>query len=108
MELYAYPKLGERRIHQITAQDLLDTLEPILASTPTAAEKVRRYTSSVMARAVGLRYRTDNPAVDVKGLLPKNGHKVNHQAAMPHAEIGAYLARVRESSVYVGAIDALE
>ena len=51
-------------------------------------------------------YRTDNPAVDVRGMLPKNGHKVNHREAMPHAEIGPALARLRESRAY--AKDALE
>ena len=108
MERYAYPELGARRIHEITAQDLLGVLEPISIATPTAAEKCRRYTATVMARAVGLGYRADNPAVDVRGLLPKNGHKVNHRAAMAHAEIGAALGHLRASDAYVAAKDALE
>ena len=103
---YAYPKLGARAIDQITAQDVLDTLEPILAKT--AAEKVRRYVATVFARAIGTGYRSDNPAVDVRAMLPKNGHKVNHHEAMPHSQVGAALARIRESNGYGGATDALE
>ena len=64
--------------------------------------------ATVFARAVGMGYRTDNPAVDVRGMLPKNGHKVNHDDAMPHAEVGAALARLRELDAYTVAKDALE
>ena len=105
-ERYVYPKLGGRAIDTITAQDLLGVLEPILA--PTAAEKVRRNVATVFARSVAQGYRTDNPAVDVRAMLPKNGHKVNHHDAMPHAEIGAALARLSEMDAYAVAKDALE
>ena len=105
-ERYVYPKLGGRAIDTITAQDLLGVLEPILA--PTAAEKVRRNVATVFARSVAQGYRTDNPAVDIRAMLPKNGHKVNHHDAMPHAEIRAALARLSEMDAYAVAKDALE
>ena len=105
-ERYVYPKLGGRAIDTITAQDLLGVLEPILA--PTAAEKVRRNVATVFARSIAQGFRTDNPAVDVRAMLPKNGHKVNHHDAMPHARIGAALARLSELDAYAGAKDALE
>ena len=108
MERYIFPKLGARPVDQITAADLLSVLEPIAATTTTAAEKIRRYVGTVMARAVGLGHRSDNPAVAVKSLLPANGHKTKHQAAMPHAEIGAALARLHELDAYAVAKDALE
>ena len=108
MERYIFPKLGARPVDQITTADLLSVLEPIAATTTTAAEKVRRYVGIVMARAVGLGHRSDNPAVAVKSLLPANGHKTQHQAAMPHAEIGAALVRLRELDAYTVAKDALE
>ena len=62
MERYAYPELGARRIHEITAQDLFDVLEPINKATPTAAEKVRRYAATVFAR----------------GHVPSSGVRVRH------------------------------
>ena len=108
MERYIFPKLGARPVDQITAADLLSVLEPIAATTTTAAAKIRRYVGTVMARAVGLGHRSDNPAVAVKSLLPANGHKTKHQAAMPHAEIGAALARLHELDAYTVAKDALE
>ena len=108
MERYIFPKLGPRPVDQITAADLLSVLEPIAATTTTAAEKIRRYVGTVLARAVGLGHRSDNPAVAVKSLLPANGHKTKHQAAMPHAEIGAALGRLRELDAYTVAKDALE
>ena len=108
MAKYIYPTLGARPVDQITAADLLSVLEPIAATTTTAAEKVRRYVGAVMGRAVGLGHRSDNPAVAVKSLLPANGHKTKHQAAMPHAEIGAALGRLHELDAYTVAKDALE
>ena len=108
MGRHIYPALGARPVNLITAQDLLSVLEPITSITPTAGEKMRRYVAAVMARAVGLGHRTDNPAGAVKALLPTNGHKVKHQAAMPHAEIGAALARLRNLHTYGAAKDALE
>ena len=108
MERYIFPKLGSRPVDQITPADLLSVLEPIAATTTTAAEKIRRYVGTVLARAVGLGHRSDNPAVAVKSLLPANGHKTKHQAAMPHAEIGAALGRLRELDAYTVAKDALE
>ena len=108
MARHIYPTLGARPVNLITAQDLLGVLEPIASTTTTAAEKVRRYVGIVMARAVGMGHRSDNPAVAVRSLLPANGHKVKHQAAMPHAEIGAALGRLRELDAYTAAKDALE
>ena len=108
MARHIYPTLGAIPVNLITAQDLLRVLEPIASTTTTQAEKVRRNIQIILARAVGLGHRTDNPAVAVRSLLPANGHKVKHQAAMPHAEIGAALARLRKLDAYTVAKDALE
>ena len=108
MARYIYPTLGARPVNLITTQDLLGVLLPLAATTTTAAEKVRRYVGIVLERAVGLGHRSDNPAVAVRSLLPANGHKVKHQAAMPHAEIGGALVRLRELDAYTVAKDALE
>ena len=108
MVRYVYPTLGAIPVNLITAQDLLRVLEPIASTTTTQAEKVRRNIQIILARAVGLGHRTDNPAGAVKSLLPTNGHKVKHQAAMPHAEVGAALGRLRKLDAYGAAKDALE
>ena len=108
MARHIYPKLGAHPVNLITVADLLGVLEPVAATTTTAAEKIRRYVGAVMDRAVGLGHRTDNPAVAVKTLLPANGHKTHHHDAMPHADIGAALGRLRELDAYIGAKDALE
>ena len=105
---HIYPKLGARPVNLITVADLLGVLEPVAATTTTAAEKIRRYIGAVMERAVGLGHRPDNPAVAVKALLPTNGHKTTNHEAMKHADIGAALVRLRELDAYSGAKDAFE
>ena len=83
MERYIFPKLGARPVDQITAADLLSVLEPIAANTTTAAEKIRRYVGTVMARAVGLGHRSDNPAAGCQGPTP--GERPQDEAPSGHA-----------------------
>ena len=54
-------------------------------------------------------YRTDNPAGDaISAALPNNAVVRNHQRALPHAEVGAALRRVRSSGAYRGTVLSFE
>ena len=48
-------------------------------------------------------FRADNPAGDAStAALPKNGTIQKHQRALPYAEVGAALARLRNFDTYGG------
>ena len=59
--------------------------------------------------AVAQGHRTDNPAGDtISAALPNNNAQVTHRAALPQAEVGAAVAKVRRSGAYRGAVLSFE
>ena len=70
---------------------------------------MRHRIGAVMKRAVAQGYRTDNPAGEViSAALPKNGVRIEHRKALPHAEVAAAVERVRASGAYRGLVLAFE
>ena len=62
-----------------------------------------------MKWAVAQGHRPDNPAGDaLSAALPNNAGPRRHQRALPHAEVGAALARVRASGAYASTVLAFE
>ena len=56
-----------------------------------------------MKWAVAAGYRGDDPAGDaISAALPKHNGAKRHMRALPHAEVGAALERVRESGAWAG------
>ena len=70
---------------------------------------MRQRIGAVMKWAVAQGHRPDNPAGDVlSAALPNNAGPRRHQRALPHAEVGAALARVRDSGAFAGTVPAFE
>ena len=66
-------------------------------------------TGSVMKWAIAEGHRGDNPAGEAIGAaLPKNGVVRQHQRALPHAEVGAALDKVRGSDAHQATVLAFE
>ena len=88
------PTLGDRRVDSITTADVMSVLLPIWSTKRHTAQRVRRRIGAVMKWAVAQGHREDNPAGDViSAALPNNHVPATHQKALPHAEVGAALAR---------------
>ena len=84
-------------------------LLPIWSSKRETARRLRNRIGAVMKWAVAQGYRADNPAGQaIAAALPKNGVPIEHRKALPHAEVGAALAKVRESGAYQGLVLAFE
>ena len=106
---YAMPRLGDRRVDSVTTGDVMAVLLPIWSSKRETARRLRHRIGAVMKWAVAQGYRTDNPAGDaLSAALPKNGVRIEHRKALPHAEVGAALGKVRESGAYRGLVLAFE
>ena len=106
---YAIPRLGEMPVNKITTADVMDVLLPIWTTKRETARRVRRRIGAVMKWAVAQGHRTDDPAGDaISAALPTNSAPRNHQRALPHAEVGAALRRVRESGAYRGTVLSFE
>ena len=106
---YALPRLGSMRVDAVTTADVMAVLLPIWSTKRETARRLRHRIGAVMKWAVAQGYRADNPAGDaISAALPKNSVRIEHRKALPHAEVGAALCKVRESGAYQGLVLAFE
>ena len=99
---YAFPAIGDKPVDAIAASDVMAVLAPIWSAKRVTAGRVRQRISAVMQWAVAHGYRADDPAgPSVLQALPKGtGKAKRHHKALPHAEVGAALAKVRGSGAW--------
>ena len=102
LQRFVYPRLGERPVSEIGAEDVLAVVAPIWADKRETARKVKGRIAAVLAWATaqGHRREGDDPIPAVTRALPRNGHQVEHHRALPHTEIAAALAKVQASDAW--------
>ena len=106
---YAMPRLGQKRVDQITTADVMAVLIPHWHTKRETMQRVRQRIGTVMKWAVAQGYRDDNPTGDViSAALPKNGGARRHQRALPFGEVGAALHRVKKSGAFEPTVLAFE
>jgi integrase len=95
---YVFPLLGDRPVDQIDTPDLLRVLTPIWLTKPETARRVRQRISTVLDWAKAAGHRSgDNPVAGVAKGLPKQPDRKTHLAALPYAEVPAFVHRLRAS-----------
>ncbi len=101
---YAYPIIGNLSVADVTLPHILKIIEPIWTTKTETASRLRGRIQSVLDYATARGYRTgDNPARwtgHLKELLPAPGKvaKVEHHAALPWQEVGAFMAELRQQA----------
>ena len=102
LEAYAYPVLGDLLVRDVQKEHVLEVLRPIWTTKTETAVRVRSRMELVLSYAMQAGYRPEglNPARWKGGLdklLPKPGKvaKKEHFAALPVAEVGAFMERLR-------------
>lgn len=99
LETHAYPAIGNQRVDQIDAADVLRALRPIWLEKPETARRVRQRIKTVLnwARASG--HRTgENPVELAMQGLPKQTDQQAHFKALPHAEVSGFIKKLRACS----------
>ncbi len=100
---YALPRLGAKTVDAVTSADVMAVLLPIWSTKRVTASRVRQRIGAVMKWAVAQGLRADNPAGDaISAALPRTAVVQRHQRALPHAEVRAALARVRDCNAARG------
>lgn len=109
LTVYAFPQIGNLTVDRIQTPDVLRVLTPIWLTKPETARRVRQRIGSVLdwAKASGFR-AGDNPVEGVSRGLPKQPAGEEHHAAMPYAEVPAFIAALRESNSSLSARLAFE
>jgi integrase len=104
LETYAHPHFGDVSVGAINTQHVLAALEPIWRTKPETASRVRGRIESVLDYATAREWRAgENPARwrgHLKNLLPARSKvtSVEHHAALPWAQIGAFLPVLRSQT----------
>ena len=96
---YTFPKIGHKRVNQITTADVMSILLPIWNEKRSTAQRVRQRTGAVMEWAVAQGYREGNPPRrrHLGGASPETEGRPVHHRALPHASVGEALSKVRGS-----------
>ena len=109
LSAYVYPTMGSKAVDEITTADVLAVLVPIWHTRPETARRVRQRISAIMRWAVAQGHRHDNPAGDaIAAALPKHNDRRQHHLALPHHEMGAAVAAVRNSQAHAATKLAFE
>ena len=102
MQTYAYPLLGEMSVQAIDTALIMKVIEPIWATKPETANRVRGRIESILNWATVRGYRQgDNPSRwrgHLDKLLPSLAkvRKPQHHNALPYAELPAFMKKVRK------------
>lgn len=95
LEKHVFPRIGELPVAGIDVAAVLSVLDPIARSIPETASRIRNRIALVLDWASARDLRShDNPAKRAN-LLPKRKQQVQHFAAMPYAQVPAFLAELR-------------
>jgi integrase len=98
---YVYPVMADLPVAAVDVGLVMRVLEPVWTTKPETASRVRGWVESVLDWATARGYRAgENPARwrgHLDKLLPKRSkvQRVEHHAALPYAEIAAFLAELR-------------
>lgn len=99
---YAYPKIGALPVADVDTGLVTQILTPLWADKPETASRVRGRIESVLDYATTHGWRSgENPARwrgHLENVLPRRAkvRKVEHHAALPWGETGAFMAELRE------------
>lgn len=97
--MYVFPAFGSHPVNGIESNDVLSALSPIWIEKPETARRTKQRIRTVFAWAKAKGCRTgDNPVEGVSEVLPKHNTKKAHHAALPYADVPAFILALRESN----------
>lgn len=105
LETHAFPQIGATRVDHIDAPTIQSVLLPIWLTLPETARRVRQRVGSVLDYAHGQGWRaTETPRNSVNSLMKriKQPRRGAGFAAMPYADLPAFLKELRDGQQSVG------
>jgi len=102
LKLHAYPRLGRLQVDSIDERDIVSVLSPLWHNRPAAARKLRQRIATVLDFAKGHGWRSAGaPRDSLRPLLSKQA-KAGNFAAMPYADVPAFVADLRSKAETAG------
>lgn len=96
LETYAFSMIGDQRIDRIESRDVLKVLSPIWLKINETADRVKQRMNVVFDWSIASGYRSANPVHGITKVLPKHNGVDNHFAALPYAEVPAFIQALRK------------
>ena len=112
LHTYASPVIGKLPVQAVETEHVLKILQPIWTTKPETAHRVRGRIEKILDWAKVMKYRAgENPArwrghLDHLLAAPDKVKRVTHHAALPYAELPAFMAQLRgRSGMSAGALE---
>ena len=99
LEKYVLPEIGTKPVAEVTVEDLRKILLPLWKGPHSAGATLRQNLEYVFRTAVTEKHRPDNPAADLKWLLPKVRRVQPHMASLPYTEVREAMAEWQALSI---------
>ncbi len=105
---HAFPILGKRRVDRIDAIDVQEVLKPIWVEKVDIGRKVSQRIALVLNFSHSKGWRTtEAPSKAIATGLPKRTKAAGNYAAMPYAEVPAFVAKLKSRAETVGRLALL-
>jgi integrase len=101
LETYAFPVMGAMPVNSIESKEILEALMPIWSAKPETARRVKQRLVTVFDYAKAKGWIRVNPADGIKSALPKHGSRKQHHAALPYADVPAFVHNLHSAAVGV-------
>lgn len=97
LEVYVFPRFGDRPVSDIGGPDIRDALATIWLTKPETARRVRQRIATVLDWACAKGYRaTEAPMRSIMRGLPRQPRKAGHFAALPFEDVPEFMASLQE------------
>ncbi len=97
MRDYVYPHIKDRPVAEVTPREVIKLLEPIWETLPETARRVLQRLRNVFDSAIVQGDRIiANPTTGVSDVLGRERTDKRHHAALPFAEVPAFIIELRE------------
>lgn len=101
LETYAYPRMGNVRVSEVSSADVLAVMQPIWLDKPETARRVLQRVNRVLKWSIAQGWRVDNPALSITEALPKHdASKQQHRKSLPYVKVADCLRVIQGSRAY--------
>ena len=98
-ERFVFPRIGDKPVSRVTLDDVRDIVVPHWKGRGSMGYVLRQHLDYVLRWAVAHGQRSDNPAEQLKILLPRVKAVVDHHPSLPYGSVAAAVAAVRAAGV---------
>jgi integrase len=101
LEMFAFPKIGDIRLNEVTSSQVHDVLAAIWLEKPETARRVRQRIGMVLDWGHSKGYRaSEAPMRSITKGLPRQSRNARHHAAMPFVDVPGFINRLREKETW--------